>query len=521
MTTKSVHVVPANLKQLAKQQKKTKKLSAGRKVDLTLQTAQIPRNEQSQLVNLVDRERKKKIQDYLAALIAPQMCLSRIPDSFARPTALVRSTAIINIPVYTVGSVGDQGRFAFAVSPSIGSLSDISKAKIALVDASGGWPAGTAGTVPQYVKVIGGDDIRIDPFYVNLTQGEMGLTSFQAQGASAVACTAAIPFGTNPSINAGYNLPVAYGTAGASNFYPPPGQYSFNFSMYNSGVGDMTPSINGINGATISFFVSQQTVNNSQSSSSGYLYVPAIVNGLQPGISISVGAVTNASQNSQFTLTRTFTDSATIPSSPDHGLASQLRPVAMSCLTTYSGPTLVNGGMISSALLTGGSSHTYFFDSNNPNGNVRNWENLAILKDAYNGRLQDGSYVWWAPESVDDYEMKLPSASTSSEYPTIVVAGQFTPGTASTAPTIARVLVTTIYEILTESLFLESEYQAGSQETMDRTMNLLMGQPHAMANATHQDWIADFVKGLGMAAKFVKKNKNPLMKVGAGLIDLL
>lgn len=514
------------LKQHAQQQKAAKKRPVAEKMQIALQSAQIPRNEQLAMINMVDNEKKKKVQKYLACLVAPQAVMSRIPDSFARPTALVRSKQIINVPVnFSAGLAADYGRFAFCVNPSIGSLSGISKAKVAMIDSSNGWPQGNALTVPSYLTVVGGNDIRIDPFYTDMTQGEMGLVVWQASGASAVACTAILPFGTAPIQTAGYNLPVTYATnfGTTSIFYPPPGQYVYTFLMGATAVGtcDQTPNVAPVGGATVTFFASQQAFDNSESATSGYLFIPAIVGGTQAGISIQVSAVTNAIQNSQFILTRTFTDSSSVPSSPDHGITSQLRPVACSVLTTYTGPTLINGGMIAGAMLTGGASHPYFFDSNNPAGNCRNWENLSFLKGAYNGRLSEGSYVWWSPESLDDYQMKLPSAANSTDYPSIVVAGQFLPGATPAGNTVARVEITTVYEILTESLFLESQYQAGSQEVMDRTMELLAGQQHAMANATHMDWIKKLLGGVTKVAKFAVKNKDPLLSLGGDLLGLL
>jgi len=350
----------------------------------------------------------------------------------------------------------------------------------------------------------------------------MGLSSWQSQSStsSGAGQTAAIPFGTNPIQNAGYNLPISYATGtGNSAFFPPPGQYSFNFSMQGTLLSDETATIVGINGAVVTFFVNQST--SFISTNSGYLYIPATAAGVQPGIKVNIAAFDPVFQNSQFTLTRTFTDSASIPSSPDHGLTSQLRPVACSVLTTFSGSSLINGGMISGALLTGGASHTYFFDSNNPAGNCRNWENLAFIKGAYNGPLVDGVYVWWSPESNDDYQMKRPDEATSTDYPTILVSGQFIPGTPTNITSCARLEITTVYEVMTESLLLESQYQPGSQEVMDQTMSLLAGQQHAMPNKTHVDWINNVLDRIGSTGKFLVKNVAPILKLGEGVMGML
>lgn len=515
-------VVKKAKRRARKAKKKVEKVEEG--VVKALTKVQVPRNEQLALANLVSRQKNKMVADYMSALIAPQAFMSRVPDSFARPTSLWRSKITLDVPVFVGTPVGaNDGRFALAISPTLGALSLPQQYKVAMIDASGGWPSkGIGSNVPKWVSAVNGRDIRLDPFLTQLTQAPLGYETFDSDPAGTTSSNC--PFGLNPTIGAGYGLQVAYSSGSTpgtvSRFFPPPGTYVFNVSLSMAGgVPDSTITTTPGNLAQVFFVSSRTSADKLLSEVTGIAYIPQYAEAVgQPylqfacaGGSVAVGEATFAP---------TFTDSNLITKQTfNMGALSAYRTVGMSCLATYIGPELTNGGNIAAAYLASDAANTQFFQNNALSGNLRNWENLAIVTGAYNGPIRDGAYVWWSPSDLEDYQMLDPDAANLSTPPTLLVSGQYMPGQAGAGGLVVRIEITTIYEGLTESLLYESEYLAGSQATMDQVTQLLAGQQHAMANAAHSKFINTLLQAGKKILGFGIKNKDvllPLAKDFAG-----
>jgi len=491
------------------------------KLGAALSSMSIPRNEQDMLSRAVAMEESEVGKNFMLAQICPKEFLSRVPDSFARPTMNPRSVQVIEVPV-VINGTPDSGRFAMSVSPHLGSIAAPEQYKVAMVDATTptGWPGNDALDPAIYVTSVQSNDIRLDPFVQQLTQPEMGSSVIYNDGGH-VGVTTTAPFGASPQYDAGYNLDVGYAISGGfGNFYPPPGQYTFVF-MFSTidPTGDMTPNLQQFNGAQLTQEFFQISVDTTCCAIGGYLYIPQLSasNGyLQPGFRCGV-AVTGITTdlNSSLFITSTFTDTTGIGVSYNNGDMTGYRPVAMSVLATYVGPELTNGGIICTSLLASGAAKSGYFQSNNNLGNFRNWENLSKTPGSYNGPLKDGTYCWWTFQSQDDYRILSPDDILTKVVPTIMVSGQWQPGPGAATGAILRLEIVTIYEGVTESLLYEQKYLPGSQAIMDRVFRLLSSEPHAMANAAHIDWINSIKKALGKVIGFGVKNKDTLLPLAS------
>jgi hypothetical protein len=80
---------------------------------------------------------------------------------------------------------------------------------------------------------------------------------------------------------------------------------------------------------------------------------------------------------------------------------SDLRPIALSLLTSYMGSTLENGGLIASARVPRG------FSVFTAASDTDYYTALASLtRSTFDGPLRTGSYVWWLPTEVQDKDFK-------------------------------------------------------------------------------------------------------------------
>lgn len=467
---------------------------------------------------LSDNSQDPMIYDYLASLISPKKAMCRVPDSFARPTALVRSIATydINTPMDT--SI-NSGRFSVAVSPILGSpnANAPSSWKIAQVGpVSGAWPSDF--TVPAaFVQIVGGNDIRVDPFYGLLTQQPPALLTLLAS----------VPASTNPFGSGATVGPNSYGLGFTLDLTQNPARLQLPIGQYL-----VVAQVNGANGpiTTVAFVpgnlaVAPAGVYNVPTNSSAVYYF----NVQNPGeyLSFALGTALATS----FSVSIATVQTAFGGSANDFGAVTQIRPVAMSVLASYIGTTLQDGGNIAASYVPGSTLNSNYFVQagnlgQNTNGCFEYWEQLSKQPSAYNGPLRDGAYVWWSPEDYEDIQMFKPSLSaTMHRYPAIIVSGQFNNGLTTGIVPCIRLEVVTTYEFTTNSLLFETQSYLGSQAKMDAANAALFGQPHSMPNAIHLKWISDLAKkiasGVGSGLRYVTKNKDTLLPILGSLGALL
>jgi len=466
---------------------------------------------------LGDNSSNKLVLDYLGCLINPKACMVRVPDSFARPTALVRS--IVTYDVTTrIDSSANSGRFSVAVNPILGDPDGTDPAlwKIAQVASGQTWPVDFSNPA-SFLQETGGEDLRVDPFFAPLTQNPPGLLVVTANTPGSIQ-----PFSTGTSsvtVNTNsYGIGFSINTVAPGQWFLPPGQYLITVQANStSNPITATAKVPGNLIAVPGAF---------NSSANPSLVVFFNVQNVGEWFAITL----NSNAASVVNVAISNTQSALGGAPMDFGSVSQIRPVAMSALASYIGTTLQDGGNIAAAYVPGDTLNAnYFVNSGSitQNGCFEFWESLSKQPTAYNGPLRDGAYTWWSPEDYEDLQMFRPSGSTTGHhYPSLIISGQFLPGLTGTVDVpVIRLEVVTVYEFSTNSLLYETQSCVGSQAIMDSASSALFGQPHSMANAIHLKWLGDMAKkilgGIGAGSRYISKNKSKILPILGGLGSLL
>jgi len=500
------------------QSKSDKGLVAGRgkkerKAILTVRKAIVPMDEQDRMMKGLMSLDGNQALVFAATLMFPKLNMSRVTDSYARPTALVKSITTFDVEC-TISSPAqsDDGRFAFLIQPFLGNVDQLLHYKILGVDSTAGWPSNMTLT-GSYLQDIGGRDLRVDQFFSILTQPDLGLL-YLDNGGGVVAGNVS-PFGTAPVIDpfpTSYNLDMSYNNAvSPATFSLPVGQYTITI-YYTGATGPLTW---GSSTANV-----QELQNNFSAAGTGTGNASLIVtfynstDTFAPAL-VGVGGGTVAN------LLAVPTRTALAPPPVNGGPVKTIRTVAMSALATYIGPLLTNGGNVAAAYVTGDtvSSNWVALTDTVDVGLFQNWENLSNLPGSYNGPLKDGAYVWWSANSNVDYELQTVSKSLDAQPPVLVVSGQWNPGTPGPArQAVMRLEVVTVYEFTTNSLLFESKSEIGSTAQVERVMNALGQQPHAMPNAAHAGWIRNLTSKM---SKFWGANKGWMVPTAIGLMKTL
>lgn len=493
----------------------------------------IPRNEQDTMLRTVTSVKDSLTSRYIAALINPKMNLSRVPDSFIRPTAIVRSITTLNIPIRMVypnpEDATNGGRFSIAIQPTLGSTATPSQYKVAVVHPNTTWEHADWTDINNYLQVVQGTDVRLDQLYLTLTQPPVG--SYLEEGFDSN--------DTNSFFRSGQvELVTNYNTigivdrlvAGQDSWRVPFGQFIVTVTAFDDvAVIQGGPTLSGGTVDQVADTVAYNSTDGTMAAAIYYITVNAD------------GAVftlnwrhTGVLNNTAFiSFTPTYYSSATLFSgsiavspaavpSENYGIIQSYRTIAMSCLATYTGPLLTNGGNIAAAYVPGGTVLTNFFTSNpqSAQGAFQDWEYLAKVPGSYNGEIDKGCYVFWTPEDNLDMEFRRPNEATLPDDPPpcLIVSGKYNPSQAlTTDQTVIRLEINTQYEIESTFQLFDLETCVGSQAIIDAANAALAHQPHAMANAAHTQWLKDFwgglKKGIGyfeQPAKFLWNNRDKI-----------
>lgn len=513
----------------------------------------LPRNEADRFSTIVAAEKNDQVAKYLACLINPKQNISRIPDSFPRPTAVVRSILDFGIPVRYDSTDPDPGRFSMAVQPFLGSTDRVARFKVGVTSGTAPgslqWNNNDFSSSNVYATALNGLDVRVDPYMTTLTQNPPGIYQIfnsTANGSTtpkafkdALVFPSIYPEDSNTSFvhdtNPGVSL-VTTAAGAANQFRIAPGQYLF---MYEATTADTFtaggPNLALVSGVAADFI---KDINHAVRSPDNKMEMLSVMLTVKSPVVVQLDVpLTTAGatyQNSIARFTPTYYSSAdqggvipfainagSVPAQ-DFGMIQQYRPVAMTVLVTYMGTTLLNGGTISGAYVPGGTLENCYYtaQANSLFGQLQNWENLARVPGAYNGRLEKGIFCRWMFEDYEDLEFKPPSGTLGHKYPSIVVSGQIQPGNSTATQTfggIIRAEIVTVYEITTESNLLSQERLVGSQDTMDRVNRALKDQPFAMENATHGSWVKDFWGGFKQGLGIFKKGFDTVLPIISAL----
>lgn len=483
--------------------------SSTRKLAKGVRKLAIPGNEQDAMIGRFAAVESKQSSKYLASLVCPKYNMARVPDSYARPTALVRSIQVFDIPCVFTGAA-DDGRFACFIRPCLGDTSSPLRYKVGCVDslAGPGWPTDLT-VATAYLEDVGGVDPRLDPFYAALTQPGNFFEYLSTTGLLA-ASTSILP-GAIVESQSSYGLRVL--TVGNPVVFTlPVGTYFVSYSILGTGIG----AAGLVTGGTAVFSPISSLGPDSlfeEYAAWGVLTVNNPTDTWSPTI-VSTGTLA-----ATLAITPMFSDS--YRNTANFGSVKAIRPVGMSALATYVGPQLTNGGNISCAYCPEGTVSTGFVANvaQQTTGSLADWSSLAKLPEAFNGPLMNGAYCWWAPEDFAELALISPDQASSREWPALLIAGVWTPGgTPPATAAVVRLEIVSVYEFVTTSLLYESESCVGSQAELDLVNRSLVGQPHAMANGSHLEWLKNFAK---KTAKFLKDNKDWILPAAKGLAATL
>lgn len=449
----------------------------------------------------------KKVLDYSQCLLAPTQFMCRYPDSWSDNSQLLRMVMEFSVPITLNTLDPDSGRMSFLVSPSLGSTADPTQYKVAVVKTSVDtlWSELDFSSPLAYQDVIEGRDVRVDTFFQILTQPSLGCLTIDGTGAGLTA-----PFATFDVVAPSYNLIVTQGTTLGSLVLP---QGIFRVTLAASAPAPDNFTLLAYGGSSVDN-LSQHVAGDLT-----FISVTCAVSTNQSGVTILCSG-TDWGTAELFITTTFFTvntdnDSAPIPL--EGGVLNTYRPVAMSCLASYTGPSLTDGGNFVAALLPGSASAQNYFTSNPGKslGQLQNWENLAQIPGALkDSKMKDGAYCYWKPEKISDSIFYTATQASTFAYPTMCFSGTFVPG--SDVPdgqqNVLKVVVATVYEQLSTSQLWEEDSLVGSQATIDFVNKILAGEPTSMENPAHKNFISRMIAKVKQGVGWGVKNAGKIAK---------
>jgi len=475
--------------------------------------------------NFVPKLRSDTSDPYCMCLISPKTTMCRIPDSFTKCSALVRSVQSFDITANFDGSQ-NAGRYSATFQPIIGDVSELSHWQNLIVG-NEAWPADFT-LETNWTNTISGQDPALDQFFPNLVLPSLGQVMLAGSGGTGI-------YGPNPATVEAGTFSLPYQTSTATNidtFVLDPGLYSIasnitypgtiitsNYTRFN--VDDVTKAtlqqVQDILTPLSTPVAGQQSM--------WILNVTATGGGFT--ITNNSGVVGN--NNNFLLISRMY--SPDFPVDLNQGLVQQIRPVAMSVLCTNILSDFNAGGNVSIAYLPGETLTKNVLTLNAPFNLTcfENFENINRVTGNYNGNHKNGAYAWWAPTDQDDMNFYSINDSNDHDYPIIVVSGQVAAFSGSSGITpVARVEVVRVFEVMTNSLFLESECHTGSQGAIDKVNNCLNASPHCMANNDHLAWIRkvrdSIMRLMSRGADFYSQNSGwidpSLRAAGSALLAL-
>lgn len=452
----------------------------------------------------INRNLDSKAKQYMMCQANPALFECRIPDAYARKTALYHSRKVFEIQTGGTLPPGDtQGLFAFLVQPKLGNIGDPVKYQVAVCKPSELGKVNQSGidwtSVNPYLDDtanVSQYDLRLDPNLSTLTQQQIGY--YRMQTIAGTGQTQTKPFGTagftfsalNKDLNITYDSSSTNGT-----FIFPPGSYQVDVLLGGTGVTDM-----GTTGNVTSAIQYTQVGNTAQTQMMESYTVVATRTHNQFSISSTATTITGAWISVS---TAVFDGSAL---NEDDGAVENIRPVAMSVLASYNGPLLTNGGQIAMARIPSDAAKTNFFTNSPDNpGSFRTWNVIANLNQhEYDGPLNKGAYGFWSQEDVADYDLRTPSDMNSYQYPSIVCAGQWNPGDFPTSDAvILRVEIDTIFEYTTIRTIFDTESYIGSSMCVEAAQGMMASQNACRENPGHIPWYKKLLSFLAKTGKIV------------------
>jgi hypothetical protein len=453
----------------------------------------VPHNEQDR--RQIDRVMTNKVNLYAASLLCPKRFMSRIPDAFARETALYRGIRVFDVQVvFPATPNANQGKFSFAFQPKLGNFgspiqyqtgysSPTLMAQLTPVD----WSLGSS-----YLSAVSNNDPRVDDNIEVLTQENLGL--YDASATTGVSTT--VPFGTGAPViaPASYGLQVFYDQV-TGDFTLPVGNYVITINQGYAVIGAVTPTQGA--GFAVWTSTSGPVVSASQTMQTWLVTVSS-------GNSVVTWTTTGTPNSADITIAPTVRGDLSL--NTDSGIVKSIRSVAQTALFTYTGTFLQNGGNVACAYVPSGSlSSNYYTSAPSEPGDYHDWEMVARIPGSYNGAIKDGAFTWWAPEGNQNTEFNAVSAHNNMLMPALIISGIFSPGTITPGTyTIGRIELISVFEYTTTSTFPSVQRWIGTQAMVDEAQAWVSESPHCMANEDHVSWYDRILSWLQKAVPIAK-----------------
>jgi len=211
----------------------------------------------------------------------------------------------------------------------------------------------------------------------------------------------------------------------------------------------------------------------------------------------------------------------------DGGPVRKYVPVAMSVLATFIGNEISTSGDVGNVQVTGTVCQTDVF-TNVPRvqaGNPLKIDALRNFPGHYDGKLKDGGYQIWTPESMNDMNLLTPSEARDYPYPCLIFSGKATGTLSTTSLPVLRVLIFTTYQFTSDVKCFDMRLHIGSVDLAERALRLALTFPRSSANGPHWDNIRAFARKVGVgllnAANWVADNKAAIGKAGTMALSFL
>lgn len=459
----------------------------------------------------------------------------RLPDSTTKKTALFKDISLFEIPVYFANPPDPihDGRFSIHIRPGLGSINpdpvtglvEPENFKLAVVNASGGWPTNMA-LAGSYFSSLGGTDPRLSKFYAALTQQKLGLLALT--GSVWAATTAPLGSTQAPVGNFSYSIsPLITNDSISNSLTFGPGVYLLmcECATLAGGLLNITASTPTPGSLNIDFQGPTVSTGGTQARTT----VLFTVTGHGGTLTLTEAGPAAPTSSSLWVST---TWSPGTQASANKGDVVKYRTVGMDACFTSKLPRLMDGGEVCATRFgIGVAGEKYFTEVPDPVlGDLHFVEKLGQLEGSLPLPHMEGAFTWWTMGNVTDMEFRSPSDEIDYEQHTLVISGQVVPG-GTTIPTpgssiIAGFLqVSTVYEVVTENMMYDLDVQIGDDEDLKRLFAFLAMQPYSMGNPMHIEWLKKAFPKLasfsGDLATWWKNNQSWVVPLGGAALKAL
>ncbi len=458
---------------------------------------------------------------------SPTVDLVRVPMDGDVRTAVFRTRVSFDL---IVNPTVNGGRFAFAVSPTLGNASNLKWWKICLAD-----PAALTGintewsnTSNYYTDTTGSSyglqDLRYDSQALLYTQPGLTYSTFTSVYTGGVRNFLGTATNTLPPDTAGNGVVPRMTNTGVStvNLSFPPGMWIMS-GLATGLASDFALTSNIVQGdgqLDVKFVVnSNQLLNGGTSRTYTFTYLITSTS-LSSVFSLTDAASTAPATPTVWTFCSTsnlsqVSDQSGLIMAPgfDNGDVGEIRATAMSVLVTCLTPEAYTGGEITIAQVDPKTMATNWYAQagNSQVGQLQYMNSLRNINERYDGPFKNGAYAYYKPKDAESMILKSPSQMMTADFNQIVVAGNFSPIDPTNANIICgRVLVDTVYEFTTSVPTIDTRICEGSSDNLDTILKIQGKQPSCMPNGKHLDYLKSFFSKVNRAVRstydFYQKN---------------